>query len=171
MNDQELLNGLENHKLIDIARNYKQYGYDESLRNLAFSILCKRGFCDEELIIAGINHSDFEEAEPLLKDYQKDSFIAFVFWTSAILLKIGAAYISIDSIAIALSVAAIASSIFFFVFLIRSLIDHSDFYKAIKKDLSNWDLLIYFLVGMPFYIVYYWYFKNRMKDELRMAGT
>ena len=43
------LKTLDNSKLIDVVKNYKQYGYDEETRNSAISILEERGVSIQDL--------------------------------------------------------------------------------------------------------------------------
>lgn len=53
------LESFNDGKLIDIVKNYKQYGYDNDLRNIALGILEKRGINKEQLELSGNfeNHS------------------------------------------------------------------------------------------------------------------
>ena len=64
----------------------------------------------------------------------------------------------------------ILSFILFAVFLIKSLIDHSDFYKTIGKDLGAGDYFIYLVMGLPFYLFMYFYYRNEMKEEMKMIN-
>ncbi|MBL4604928.1 MAG: hypothetical protein JKY02_04490, partial [Flavobacteriaceae bacterium] len=47
------LESFDNEKLIDIVKNYQQYGYDNDLRNIAIRILEKRGIDKEQLKLSG----------------------------------------------------------------------------------------------------------------------
>ena len=49
MDDCDILNKFDNNKLIDVIKNYKQYGYDDELRDCAVNILEGRGWSREEL--------------------------------------------------------------------------------------------------------------------------
>ena len=52
---RKLLN-LNDKKLIDVVKNYRQYGYDEELRNTAIELLKERGITKKQLEFTG----DFE---------------------------------------------------------------------------------------------------------------
>jgi hypothetical protein len=55
----------------------------------------------------------------------------------------------------------------YFVFLIKSFLNQSKFYKAIGKDYGVDGALIYGVAGMPLYFFMYFFFKNQMKDKLK----
>ncbi|WP_245662346.1 hypothetical protein, partial [Tenacibaculum soleae] len=75
------LESFENGKLIDIVKNYKQYGYDNDLRNIAVGILEKRGINKEQLELTGNfeNHS-YESAKGIHKLFSWNSKIAFILY-------------------------------------------------------------------------------------------
>ncbi len=47
------LKSMENNKLIDVVRNYRQYGYSDELRNGALAILKSREIDELELKLTG----------------------------------------------------------------------------------------------------------------------
>lgn len=49
----ERLKKLDTDKLIDVVKNYRQYGYDENLRNSAISLMENRRITKEQLKLTG----------------------------------------------------------------------------------------------------------------------
>ena len=49
----EKLKSLDNDKLIDVVKNYRQYGYSNELRTAAIEILDSRGIDQEKLKLTG----------------------------------------------------------------------------------------------------------------------
>jgi len=165
------LESFNNGKLIDVVKNYKQYGYDNDLRNIAIGILEKRGINKEQLKLTGNfeNHS-YESAEGIQKSYSRNSKIAFIFYgivlISSILVSVFARNSEIlASIILIINWIALIS---YFVFLIKSFMNQSEFYKTIGKENDSSGILIYLLLGLPFYIFTYFYFRNQMNDEMKM---
>ena len=43
----------------------------------------------------------------------------------------------------------------------------NQFYKLINEDYGTEGILIYLFLGMPFYILMHFYFKNQIKDKMK----
>ena len=54
MDQLERIKTLSNDKLIDVVKNYRQYGYSDELRNVALEELQERGIDREEPSCRGI---------------------------------------------------------------------------------------------------------------------
>lgn len=166
----ERLLKLDNDKLIDVVKNYRQYGYDDLLRETAINILADRGISKEQLQITGsFENKTYDYANDLFSSYLKNSKIAFllylVLFSSRILIQI----IPNDSVGLAwtLLIATILSFILYFVYLIMSFMNQNQFYKAIGQDYGTEGALLYLFLGMPFYMFMYFYFRNQMKDKMK----
>lgn len=167
---QERLLNLDNDKLIDVVKNYRQYGYDDQLRETAINILADRGISKEQLQITGsFENKTYDYANDLFSSFLKNSKIAFVMYlvlfSSRILIQI----IPDDSVGLAwtLLITTILSFILYFVFLIMSFMNQNQFYKAIGQDYGTEGALLYLFLGMPFYMFMYFYFRNQMKDKMK----
>jgi hypothetical protein len=83
MNKIDRLKNLDSDKLIDVVKNYRQYGYEEDLRTEAITILEERGISKEQLQLTGnFENKKYDNAEDLYKQYTgsedekaRDSFI------------------------------------------------------------------------------------------------
>ena len=86
---EERLKKLDTDKLVDVVKNYRQYGYDENLRILAISILQERGITKEQLELTGnFKNASYDFADDLYKSFRKNSMIAFVLYGVEILTTI-----------------------------------------------------------------------------------
>lgn len=166
---KERLEKLDNSKLIDIVKNYKQYGYETETRELTISILENRGISEQELKLSGnFTNANFEFASKLYESFTKSSFIAFVFYGLRLVLIIlmvlfniqTEGYIGIvDGFNILLGIG-------FLFFLIKSLIYQNNFYTAVGDNYGVGGALIYLFLGMPFYIFMYFFFRKQMKEKM-----
>jgi hypothetical protein len=167
----ERLKSFDNSKLIDIVKNYRQYKYDDTLRNTAIDILKSRGIGENDLKLTGnFENRQYTFAGEIAQSYSGNSKIAFLFYgvflVSKILLSLsrrtpetfGWIFLSIT----------LLSMVLFLIFLVKSFINQKDFYKTIGKDLGTGDQLIYFIVGMPLYILMYFYYRNQMMQEKKL---
>ncbi|HNV52288.1 MAG TPA: hypothetical protein PKM28_05325, partial [Tenuifilaceae bacterium] len=77
MEINEKLKSFDDSKLIDIVKNYRQYKYDENIRNVAISILESRGIDLDTLKLRGdfINKS-YDDAKQEFESFEKSSKIA-----------------------------------------------------------------------------------------------
>jgi|TARA_B110000908_G_scaffold151739_1_gene186757 hypothetical protein len=166
------LESFENGKLIDIVKNYKQYGYDNDLRNIAVGILEQRGINKEQLELSGNfeNHS-YESAKGIHKLFSRNSKIAFILYGIVLITNILVSVFARNSELLASIILIInwISIILYFVFLVKSFMNQNDFYKEIGKKNDSSSILIYVFLGLPFYIFTYFYFRNQMNDELKMV--
>lgn len=156
----ERLTKLENEKLIDIVKNFRQYGYSEQIKELSLDILHHRGISREDLKLTGnLQNQKYEEAKRLFNSFKTNSGIAFISYLFlAISQLIAFSFIPMIITGIALIV--------FFACLLRSFLNQSDFYKLAGDEFSN-GALIYFFLGMPFYLIMYFVFLRQMKEKLK----
>lgn len=168
MFEHSRLEAMDNSKLIDIVKNYKQYGYDDALRNTALAILETRGILQDELKLTGnFSNYRYDTAANLAKAFLINSRWTFIFYTISVLSP---AFYIIISIPIPMQlfiVCYLLSVILFCVFLIKSLIARNDFYKTINKELGAGDYLVYLMAGIAIYLFMYFYYRSQMKEELK----
>ena len=83
------LDRLDTGWLIDVVKNYRQYGYDDNLRATAITILNKRGITKNDLKITGnFENKTYDHAHDLFKSFGKNSTIAFVLYAILLLTNI-----------------------------------------------------------------------------------
>jgi hypothetical protein len=169
-NTIEKLRNLDTNKLFDIVKNYRQHGYDEDLRDIAITILEERGITKEQLSVTG-NYSNktYEIARELYQSFTKNSQIAFVlniavFFTSFLLMLMFENSINhkLEFFVIRLTI-----SILYIIFLVKAYMNQNQFYKCIGKEYSMEGTLIYLFIGLPFYFIMYFIYKNQMKESMQ----
>ncbi|GAA4301297.1 hypothetical protein [Aestuariibaculum suncheonense] len=164
------LQNLTTEKLIDVVKNYRQYGYDEELRNSAISLLEHRGISREELKLTGnFQNKTYDFAHNLYTSFRRNSKIAFVLYIVILLNNILIPVLSHNSEILSdlMLIANFAIVIGYFVFLIKSFFNQNQFYKSINQDYGTEGALMYFLLGMPFYFIMFFYFRNQMKEKMK----
>lgn len=166
----ERLNNLDNDKLIDVVKNYRQHGYDNKIREAAILILNERGIAKEQLQLNGkFENETYNYTKELYNSFRRNSKTAFILYSILIITNILVSFINTNSeliIAIALIINC-STLISYLFFLLKSFINQNQFYKTIDKDFEIEGALIYFFFGMPFYIFIYLYFKKQMKDKMK----
>ena len=154
---EEQLNKLKTPQLIDIVKNYRQYGYDENLRFIAISILEDRGITKNELELTGnFNNATYDSAEGLYNSFCKNSSIAFICYSLVMLLtflNFAHLFNSNDYNSAFIILKYVIFSIYLY-FIIRSFLNQSQFYKTIGQDYGIDGALVYVIIGMPFLYIY-----------------
>lgn len=169
-NNTERLKKLDDSKLIDVVKNYRQYGYDDELRATAILILNERGITKEELQLKGdFENKTYDFAQELFSSFSKNSKTSFILYVIILLTNILAPIIISKSETLGLFTWVLnwVSLLGYFIFLIKSFMNQNQFYKAINKDYGTEGALLYLFLGMPFYIFMYFYFRNQMKEKMK----
>ncbi len=129
--------------LKDVAKNYQQYGYDESMLQVILSVLKQKGASFFDIRIKKL---DYEEAKDILKTYNTSQKILLISYISTILFGIIGTLLNSNVLGIISWIAFTA----YIIFYIRTLICYFDFYKCIdRKTKTNaaLHLLITFVSG------------------------
>lgn len=152
---------METDKLVDVVKNYQQYGYDISVRNSAISVLKERGLKEEDLIFHGQNKARSQQhARDIIKDYSRNSLLALVFYLVIIGINFLPASVGLSLVAYLIAFLA------FIGFLIASTMNLTRFFKAIGKPDNSSEIILYIALGIPFFIFVYFYFRSKMNEEL-----
>lgn len=161
---QNKLNSLSNSKLIDVVKQYKQFGYPEEYKTEALKLLEQRGVSIEDLKLTGAfqNHQ-YERAQEYYNLFSKYSLITFLLNISVFVSLFVLPYF-IDN-TINFTFAWIAIIIVYIAFLIQTFIVQSKFYKHIRKKSEDGAFLLA-VVGVLFYFILHFYFRKRMKNQM-----
>ena len=169
-NNSDRLKNFNNKKLIDVVKNYRQYGYDENMRATAITILDARGITKEQFELTGnFDNKAYDYATELYESFSKNSKIAFVLFIIILLTNILIPIIAVNSelMASLLLILNFLMLIGYFIFLIRSFLNQNQFYKTINQDYGTEGAFMYLLLGMPFYFIMYFYFRKQMNEKIR----
>jgi hypothetical protein len=167
---EEKLKSLSTDKLIDVVKNYKQYGYEISLRDYALSILEDRGYDNELLEKTGnLDNRNYKSAQDLFKSFNKNSLIAIltklIFVISNVLNNIYSTNTKTSTILfMVLNFILLA---IYLLFLVRSFIDQNHFYTTIGKGDISESVMLFLFIGVFFYIFYYFYLRKQMREQMR----
>jgi hypothetical protein len=160
------------NRLIEVVRNAKQFGYDDSIRNAALQILKERNITEEDLQLTGnLTNYKYDYTRSLYNSYIINSRIAFLSYGAFVIFQTITIFhfIDINQSGMFYLLFSLALLLLFFVSLVRSFFDHMNFYKSIEKELGVGDQIIFFIIGMPFYIFMYFFYKSQMKEEMQMV--
>ena len=169
MYDKEYFQKFSDNRLIDIVRNARQFGYDDSIKNNALEVLKERGISQEDLQLTGnLTNDKFDSVEYLYKSYTTNSNIAFIIYGVLLLLNIIKLFLAVDFVVL-FSLPSLILFIAYLVFFIMSFFNHLNFYRSIGKEMGVGDQIMYFLIGMPFYFFMHFFYKSQMKEEMKMV--
>ena len=163
------LDQFENEKLIDIVKNFRQFGLSLNYKQTALKILNTRGISELELKMGGnLSNQKYENALRLYIDFKENSKLALVLNILTIVLGLGGEFLSnygIPLIGQILSGIAILSLIFFVVVFQKTTSNQSDFYKLLSiKFLTN--SFVFIILGIPLFFLYRPFFIKKMKEDL-----
>ena len=167
--DSSELDGFENDKLIDIVKNFRQFGLSLNYKQSALKLLNSRGISELELKMGGnLSNQKYENALRLFIDFKENSKLALVLNILAIILGFGGSILSNNGspvIGNILSGIAILSLLFFVVVFQKSTSNQSDFYKLLSiKFLTN--SFVFIILGIPLFFLYRPFFIKKMKEDL-----
>lgn len=157
---------LDNNKLIDVVKNFKQYGYGVEVKNEALKLLANRGVDMESLTLSGqLENQSYKTSERHYKSFTTNSRVAFSLYALLLIILL---FSGILEEILGWFLLVIDWILFFsyIVSLIKSFLDDSNFYKSIGKDYGISNAFVYVFIGMHLYGFLYFYTKKRMKEEL-----
>lgn len=168
-NKTERLKKLDDNKLIDIVKNYRQYGYHENMRKTAISILTDRGIDEEQLKLTGqFENQTYQSADQHFQSFKKNSTTAFTLYILTVLvLFVFPWIISGLEFGLTLLILAVIFGIGYIIYLLKSFTNQDSFYKVVGAKDDSEGALLYFLLGMPLYVLMFFYFNNRMKEQMK----
>ncbi len=167
-NIKERLAKLDSNKLIDVVKNYRQYGYPDDVRAYAMTLLEQQGISKEDLRLTGnLENTTYNYANDIFSSYNRNSMIAFIAYCLAIVLK-GSLMYHLISQGSMLSILFIFLVAVYLIFLIRSFLNQTDFNKLTGSDTGSESILIYLFLGMPFYMIMYFVFRKQMKERMSL---
>jgi len=166
----EILKTLDNTKLVDVVKNYKQHGYDESTRVKAITILEERGVSVDDLKLTGnFENNTFNEADRHYNSFFKNSKITLLFYCVLILSNILSMSIAEAStlIATVIIIASWTSVVLYLLFLVKSFLDHDKLYKIIGNNYTTSSITMYYFFGAPVYFIIYFVLKKQIYNEMK----
>ena len=168
--DYKALERYSNDKLIDIVKNYRQYDFDKSFKNTSLEILNDRGLSEEELRFGGnLTNSNFENALRYKSEFRGNSIFAFKLYVISIFGDIVGAVLKnngFPNIGMALLIIGLIISVVYTIYLIKSLVSLSNFYKQTPMKKTN-NFLVLLLIGLPLYFLVYFFYKDKLDEDIK----
>ena len=163
------LESFENEKLIDIVKNFRQFGLSLNYKKTALKILNSRGISELQLKMTGdLSNQKYENALRLFIDFKEHSKLALVLNILTIILGFGGSVLSNNGIPVMgkiMSGIAVLTLLFFVVVFQKTTSNQSDFYKLLSiKFLTN--SFVFIILGIPLFFLYRPYFVKKMKEDL-----
>jgi hypothetical protein len=168
---KDRLDRLETDKLLDISKNYRQYGYDNQTRNYVLGLLKDRGMPVEDLWLTGnFENKTYELAVHLFEVFKRNSTIALFFYMVVLVFKLSIIvhFSGWESYPIILLILYYSSLAGYLVFLIMSFLNQSDLYKMTGDNYGTEGVIAYLLGGVAFYCITYFYFLKQMKEKMKL---
>lgn len=169
LSEIDKLKGFENHKLIDLIQNYRQYGFNIDHKNYALNILEQRGVSELELRMSGqlINES-YENGVRHLEDYHENATLGVL--AHSVFLIFGIIGLVLNNnggpeVGNILLLIAILSLVLFLIVFPKVLKYQSEFYKILNKKFTT-NNVIFIIVAFPLFFLYRLYFNRKMKEDL-----
>ena len=169
LSEIDKLKGFENHKLIDLIQNYRQYGFNIDHKNYALNILEQRGVSELELRMSGqlINES-YENGVRHLEDYHENATLGVL--AHSVFLIFGIIGLVLNNnggpeVGNILVLIAILSLVLFLIVFPKVLKYQSEFYKILNKKFTT-NNVIFIIVAFPLFFLYRLYFNRKMKEDL-----
>ncbi|MFK7747212.1 MAG: LptF/LptG family permease [Kordia sp.] len=169
----EKFSALNDAKLMNVVKNYRQYNYTEGERSLAISILADRGISERRLKVLGFfENKTYQKATDSHEKFLKTSKRTFLFYvpfailSSAIPVLLNNVVME-DWLLIILFTISIITGILYLYNFIKSFFHLYDLSKALGDEggINNTVQIIYF-IGIPIYFIMYFFIKNRIKQAL-----
>ncbi|NBU80690.1 MAG: YjgP/YjgQ family permease [Flavobacteriaceae bacterium] len=160
-NDWEKLNGYDNDTLIKIVKEAKHYGYTDEYRNKALKVLESRNITQKELLLNNnLYNVDYDKVEERYKQYKIYSSITLI----AYLLLLGISFFGKPETIIGI-ILVVVCAIFFYITLFKSQQQLDEIGTLTNKKV---DLNVYLVIlaGFPFFILFYFYNRNYLKEVL-----
>lgn len=167
-NKLEKLKNFNDKKLIDVVKNYRQFGYDDETREAAIEILESRGIDKESLKIRGdFENKSYDDAIKYFKSYDNYSKNALILYIIMIVSKILSHGLP-DSNNLLITVLVIifwGTLIGFLICFIKAFISQSKYFDLIGKDDYGLNANLYFIIGPFIFLIMFFIFRNQIKKQ------
>lgn len=160
-------------ELIDILRDFERLGYSEDVRKAIIKRLKGIGYTEKELTEGLMEeHDKHSLAHESYQRFLKSSKHALIAWVTT--LAIVVAYVMLFGSKLDLGIISFKISVYlrplsfliYMYFFVKSLIHHTQFYKAIGKKQDGVIWVFTLLLGVLMYAVVRQLFKKQMKEQL-----
>ena len=164
------LNEYSNKKLIDVLKNYRQYGLGSTYKNTALHILNSRGVSEQELRFGGnLVNVTYESALRFKNNYDDNSKIGLLFYGVSIVMLLSGGILNNNNFPIIGKILigiGVFTTLLYIIAFIKTIISQSNFYKTLNKKVITHSI-IFIILGIPLYFLYVLYFNQKIKEDLK----
>jgi len=158
-----------NEQLIDIVKNYRQFGLSYNYKSVALGHLKDRGISELELRMSGqLLNEKYETGIRHLTDFKENSKLAVVLYFVMVVFGLGGSILNNNGFPtvgpILIIVASIATILFLMLFK-KTVMNQSNFYTLLKKNFMT-NSVVFILLGLPLFVLYRIYFSKKMTEDL-----
>jgi len=163
------LNVLDNTKLIEELKNYRDYGYSIQHRNVAIYILRQRGYTLQQLIIKGnLKKDDYDKAFDIYEDFKDYSKLTLYLYILQFGFQLSGLFFE-ELLGQIVSYTLIGMSYLIFALFILVYVKVFSLMTSLSKALNRENItntILILLAGFPFYIIFYFFEHKKIKEEL-----
>jgi len=163
---------LSTDQLIDVVKNYRQYGYSLEVRSYALGLLEKQGISQTDLQLTNsLDNHIYAKAKEIFATYTIDSRRAFICYSILLMVNVlmfFARHDMTEQATIILTVSKIIFTVLYLLFLFRSFLSQDRFQQVVGDSNKDGNVLTYLFLGMPFYVILYFVFKQQMVERMKM---
>ncbi|WP_439653977.1 LptF/LptG family permease [Seonamhaeicola sediminis] len=172
--EYDALNSYDNNKLINIAKNHKEFGYKTIYRNTALAILNKRGITNEQLKFSGdFTNREYEQTITLKNKFEEDAKLTLILYVLAYPITIiGGVFKNnwFPSLGVSLLIVGIIFWGLFIASFIKTVVGETNYRKHVGKGI-NVNYVLLHVLGIPLYFVVYFLQKEELKKDLNLGIT
>ena len=167
-NSEELTHS-SNEQLIDIVKNYRQFGLSYTYKSVALGHLKSRGISELELRMGGhLLNEKYETGIRHFTDFKENSKLAVILYFVVVVLGFGGSILNNNGFPtlgpLLIVVASIALVLFLMLFK-KTVMNQSNFYTLLKKNFMT-NSVVFIVLGLPLFVLYRIYFSKKMAEDL-----
>lgn len=174
--EEAILEGRSINQLKEVIKNYKQYNYSDAMRYGAIDRLAVLGITKKNLKVQGFyENTTYNKAEKYFNDYKK--FNKYTLLNYLIYIALFAIAIFIPeiitknpSMILGYQITQIVILVIFYVLYTLTLIAIYNFFSEIGKKQTTGLIILFWLLGIPGFLIIYFLYKSKMKEELQVIG-
>ncbi len=168
--DYKFLLSYTNEKLINVIKNNKELGFDETSRFKAIELLHFRGITFDQIRDNGVElQKQFDASKKSSSSFKVHSkFSIYLYFVGLILFGLFLIFRNnnLTSLASASIQIGLISLLVYFFYYIKTYLNLNSFYKnVINKNKKPHLLLI--IIGFPFYFITYFLLTSKVNDDLK----
>ncbi len=161
-------------ELIEIVKNPEAHHFNEEMQRAAATRLKDNGFDQSKLDgLEEDKNYNYKEAESSYLSFLKNSRVSLLFYVLSFLIFIALklSHFATNFMEISPTIIVISRLIvllLFYIFMVKAILNFNRFEKQIGKKSDTWIGVLILFLGPIIYVLFHFYYKNKMKEQLQM---